>query len=111
MSLCALVLSIVINGVDHVVTGGSLRHYRGDKSEDSALNAINKSVSFDLPFPYCFIWLCCPVEIVGNSFFYYLVIGFSADQTSCYPFIALWMGVQCQVLLSISDCRDNGGVV
>ena len=92
MSLCARVLSIVINGVEQAVTGGSLRHSRGDKSEDSALNAINKSVSFDLPFPYCFTWLWCLVEIVGNCFFYNLVVGFSTYQTSCYPFIALWMG-------------------
>ena len=70
----------------------------GGKSEDSALNAINASVSFDLPFPYCFTRLCCLVEIVGDSFFYYLVIGFSSNQTPCHPFIALRMGVQCQVL-------------
>ena len=87
-----------------------MRHSRWEKSEDFDLNTVYEGVSFDLAFSYCFTWLCCLVEIVGNSFFYYLVIGFSADQTPCYPFIALWMGVQCQVLQSISDCRDNGGL-
>ena len=40
-----------------------------------------------------------------------MVIGFSADQATCHPFVALWMGVQSQVLQSISDCRDNGGLL
>ena len=108
ISLCVRVLSVVINGVEQAVTGGSLRHSRVEKSKDSAMNAVKESVSFDLSFPYCLAWLCCLVEIVGNSFFYDLVIGFSAYQTPYHPFVALRMGVQCQVSQSISYCRDIG---
>ena len=68
-----------------------------------------KAFFFDLAFSYCLNWLCCLVEIDGNSFFYDLVIGFSAYQTPCYSFVALRMGVQCQISQSVSDCRDIGG--
>ena len=64
---------------------------------------------FDLAFAYCLAWLCCLVEIVGNCFFYDLVIGIFAYQTPCHPFVALRMGVQCQVSQFISYCRDIGG--
>ena len=99
-------MSIVINGVDQAVTGGSLRHSRVEKSEDAARNTVNGSISFDLAFSYC---LTCLVEMIGNSFFYDLVIGISADQTPCHPFITLGIRVQCQVSQSISDCRNIGG--
>ena len=79
VSLRAQVVSVVIDGVEQPVTGGSLRHSRGEKIEDSTLNTVNESVSLDLAFSYCLTWLCCLVEIIGNSFFYDLVIGFSAD--------------------------------
>ena len=92
-----------------MVTGGSLRHSRGDKSEDSALNAINECISLDLSFPHCLARLCCLVEVVGNCFLFDLVIGFAAYQTACHPFVALRMGVQCQVAQFIGYCDDIGG--
>ena len=58
MSLCARVLSIEVNGVEQAFTGGSLRHSRGEKSEDSALNTVNEGISFNLAFSYCLPWLC-----------------------------------------------------
>ena len=93
--LCASVLSIVINGTDQVVTGGILRHSRGEKSDDCTLNTVIESISFDLAFSYCLPWLRCLFEIMGNSFFYDMVLGFSADQTPRHPFIALRMGMEC----------------
>ena len=57
--MCDWVLPIVIDGVDHAVTGGSLRHSRGDKSEVSALNAIDECISLDLSFPHCLARLWC----------------------------------------------------
>ena len=111
VSMHARVLSIVFDGVDQAVTGGSWRHSRLEGTEYSILYTINESIAFDLVFADCLTCLSYLVEIVGNSFFYNLVIEFSADQTPRHPFIALWMGMQCQSLQSISHCRDIGWVV
>ena len=107
----AQVLSIVIDGVDQAVTVGSLQHSRGEKNEYFTLNIINESISSDLAFSHCLTWLRCLVEIIGNSFFIDLIIGSSKDQTPRHPLIACRMGVQCQILQSICNCRNNGGVI
>ena len=67
-------LYLAFNGGDQVVTDGSLRHSQGGKIEYSTLNTINESISFDLAFLFCLTWLHTLVEIIGNSFFYDLVI-------------------------------------
>ena len=94
MSLCARVLSIKINGVEQAVTGGSLGHSRGEKNKESALNAVDKSIFFDLALSYCLTWLGSLVEIMGDKFFNDLVITFSAYQTTCRPLVVLLMGVR-----------------
>ena len=111
VSLYVRVLSFVIDGVDQAVTGGRLRHSRGEKKQYSTPNNINESISFDLAFSYCLNWLRCLAEIIGNCFVYNLVIGFSADQTPVTPSLPCGWGCNVRFCNPSATVVILGGVV